>query len=259
MSAENKEPRGRIPAGKRWGPVNIDEMHRSYSDTERVSVAVAEMESFLQGSGIEGATTKEACSDPLVIGLFTVSRLFGIDVHAELGKWLAAEDWQRVEKWKNLCNQWHDRWKKPRLPEPNQGNFMAVWRLACMVEGWRLLDEYYLRGPLEDLHLIPSVDEIAAAALDWLAARGVARKSTENIRNKDKREFEKIALGWIPTSGLKKPPASLFPDGEDPAIMIHGPQGTVEELEKRMAEYDAERGDAAEQELNALRGLNWPE
>lgn len=266
MNPEDREPRGRTPSAKRWGQVSINEMMSSYSDKERISVASSEMEKFLQGSGIEDATIKGACSDPLVFGLFTLSRLFEMDVHAEIGNWLADEEWQRVEKWKNLCNRWHKRWEKPRLPEPNQGNFMAVWRLACMVEGWRLLDEFYLRGPQENRHLIPSADEISTAALAWLSDRGVVRRSLDSIRNKDKREFEKIALGWIPQSGLKKPPGPLFSDGQEPtAFMRENEDGVLEstltdeeleELARRMDEYESTHSNTTETELDALRGLD---
>ena len=226
------------------------------------------MEIFLHGSGRKNASLQRACSNLAVFIPFVLSRLLGEDVQWKLGEWLHSKDWQQVDCWKLLCERWDFRWEKPRKGEGNQGNYTSIWRLALMVETWRLLDEHYLRGWHGDLGIYPSVSEISDAAKVWIERENVSLTQSENILSKINLRFSEIASDWIPRMGLKKPPGDCCPEEWwrriKEAKPVEGCRKPFtgkgwEEIARNMVANEDSYDDVAAKELEYLRGLDWPE
>jgi hypothetical protein len=206
----SKETRGRPTKEDENHFVKISEMATSYDTDSRLGIAIEEVTRFLHSTARKGKILSDDVSDMDVFGPFVLSMLWQIPVHDIVGGWLVNEAWDKVDRWKRLCDRWRERWGALSQTGNSPGRFISGWRMASMVMAWKLLDEYQLESAG-----MPSVEEISGAAVCWLNERGIPARAMAlaAAENKTKREFEKVALEWLPRSGLKKAAPPLFPEG----------------------------------------------
>jgi hypothetical protein len=253
MSEEKKKPgRPRKDADDDHF-IQVDEVMKCYSDSYRMEVSCLEMMNFLHGSGAQKGGLKAACQNLEVFIPFVVSRLYGEDVSAVVGRWLLNEKWEEVNTWRMLCERWNFRWEKPRK-KTGAGNMAAVWRLGCMVEGWRLLDEYYVERP--GGYLYPPAGVIREAGLEWIQKRGVSQHPSESILKKYRDRFEEISLGWIPRNPIMR--GNEITALDVPEVTLELSQAAMDDLARKIDDYESEHGYSAQVELEYLAGLDWP-
>jgi hypothetical protein len=261
MSEEKKETRSRPRKGSRSEGVGVDEMLRCYSDSFRMWVLCEEMKRFLHSRGKKSVELGEACSDTEVLCPFVASRLFQRDTSVITRQWLEAEDWDKLKRWIKLCEVWDARWAGHRAGDEKE-SATAAWRLGCVMEAWRLLDEYWIERP--EGYLIPPAGVITQAGLEWVREMGACLLPTDNVMKNYARELERMGLEWMRRSPLMRG-EELEPlmegkelaEGEELRITLKMTRAEMDDLERRIRDYDAENDDTAERELDYLRNLDW--
>lgn len=189
--------------------VRVSSCFSAMSAEHRIEVALAEVRRFMESRGPKGnkAELLEDMDDLAVFLPFVLWHLWRVPVHDIAGTWLVDRDYGRSKRWVRLCEVWDKRWLRLETGGV-AANFLSVWRMACMAEGWRLLDLHYLAGGG-----LPSIGEICGAAVLWIEERGGPVRDMASIKNKTRREFEKISIGWLVNAAPWNAATSLFPDG----------------------------------------------